>query len=534
MTEKLLTIIIPVRNKDLLRIKRCISFLKLASRGYEEHIRILVVDYGSENIICSKDIYDTTVLRLDASEWNKSHLLNYTIKGIKAQYIMTLDVDMLISKEIFQEIMKPLLYYPKGYNCFIVDTNVRRIQLKDYSTDYKKMVTKSLPWNKENKGQYFSPAVGGIQVFSKKFWEEVGGFPESLGKFWGCEDSFMFVVARIRNLNIIDISFPLLHMNHKTPNETILNQGQDKKIIMEYINYKSNWLDWICRQKITKNPESYIAREKPCLELYNKFLNELKERPKVIQKAISEGKENIEYMYEGYKLEKQKPSILISVINNYENMPTNFTWDLIKLYNHTKLFYPSTDLQQVNACDVATMRNLSVQFALGDNPMKRKYNYLVMLDVDHHYPQDFIVRFLDLMEKNKWEVLTGLTDNHKVSKDGKHHTTQFIKIPKDLTKLNEISNSIICPKPINKQVKIEASGVVGMVINTKIFEKLEFPYFFVRYELPTEKIPQFTQVSEDVWFSEKLKEQKIPIMLDLKTSFPHLTFSYLDRGILKE
>jgi hypothetical protein len=118
---------------------------------------------------------------------------------------------MIIPKPFLSEIFLNL-----GDENYIVNTNVRRINKKDIKADFDDMVSSSISWNKvEDNTQYFNQFNGGVQVYSKDFWTQVGGIPESLGKYWGAEDNYLWYVARMRELTMIDISTPLLHIEHK-------------------------------------------------------------------------------------------------------------------------------------------------------------------------------------------------------------------------------------------------------------------------------------------------------------------------------
>src|SRR5690606_18638060 len=128
--------------------------------------------------------------------------------------------------------------------------------------------------------------------------------------------------------------------------------------------------------------------------------------------------------------------------------------------------------QQVNACDVNSMRNLAARYAKGDNEEKKRYDYIVMLDDDHHYPPGFIIRFIKIMNKHNLEILTGLTS----SKRPPYMSTQYHKLE---FPINRLENTVVCKKPMDKITQVEASGPVGMLIKTSVFDKLKYPYYHV-------------------------------------------------------
>ena len=372
--NNVLSIIIPVRDKEITRIKNCVKFLQKALAGYAEgSSQILVVDYGSETPV---KLDGVKVIRIEAKEWNKAHLINSIVADISSDYVMTLDADMLIHKKHIGAIFANM-----GDNEVLFSTNVRRLDKKFLCEDYDKMIKNSLAWHKEGNTQYRSTADGGLQVYPVSFWKKIKGIPESLGKFWGAEDDWIWYQARLNDYTTIDISYPLLHLNHAPPKA--VKTEEERNEILEWIGYKSKWLNYICENQIVKNPEPSIAGKEPCLKIYNEWKEQMKHRNEFIKLAIEKGQTDIEFLLEKYKLEKEKPSILISIINNYDSLPTYFVWDLLALYNHTRSVYPDVEIHQVNACDVNLMRNLSARYSLGENDRKKKFDYIVMLDTDH-------------------------------------------------------------------------------------------------------------------------------------------------------
>lgn len=522
-SERIVNVYIPIKNRDRTRLLRCIKSIKNCNFIYQ----IVVIDYGSDKPI--KPIKGVEIVRSEMKVWNKAHALNLGITQYPNNFIMTLDVDMLLSYEHLEQIRKNL----KCDN-FIVDTNVRRINPKEVTKDYNQMVTKSKPWSKEfNRTQFFNLANGGFQVYSRYFYKNMNGIQESLGLYHGCVDNVPFFRAKMWGLNIVDVSYPLLHMEHTLQKEQHYSQSE-QEIAKKYREFKSNYLDFMIAMNIKINPEKY-GDEFPHTDLFYQFKKELGTQSEMVQEAINSGKFEVTIGYKKFKIEKAKPSILITVINNTGMLPDYFVWDLFQLYLYTRNHYPDVDIQPVNACDVNSMRNLAVKLSLGYSGPK-KYNYLVQLDDDHRYPPEFIVKFLDMMIENDWQVLTGLTSGKKPP----YLNTQYYKLKVDI---NDDENHVKCKKPVNKVIEIEASGPVGMVINTKVFEKLTWPYYNLEYN-KVEVIKQVLEngkvvdkkelidhfVGGDITFCARLKEKGIPIKLDLSTNFPHCKPMFLSRG----
>lgn len=505
----MIDVFIPIRNKDAKRVQRCINSIISNSLNLVDNI--YVIDYDSKKQIKLKNCQ---VIRIENQPiWNKAHALNLGIFKSNSEYIMTVDADMILNEEHFSKIKE----LNKDY--FYIDTNVRRIDLKDISNDYGEMIKKSKSWHTNDRNQLFNQANGGFQVYSRQFYNKINGIMESLGFYSGATDNFMFYMARLNGLSIVDISYPLLHQEHKKQKEDNFNLSiEEKDIAIGYRVYKARYLDFIVKTNILKNPEK-IAQEQPSDSLFKAFKQEYANRNQLIQKAIDEGKKQIEICSQTFTIEKEKPSLLITIINNSGIMPDYFVWDLFNLYNHTKQFYPNVDIQQVNACDVNSMRNLAAKYAMGDNEDKKVYDYVVQLDDDHHYPPEFLVKFLAIAEQEKLEVITGLTSGKRKP----FRSTQYYKLQ---TEINSKDNCVTAKKPKQEIIKIEASGPVGMLIKTSVFNKLEFPYYYVDY--PTIN-GNHGLIGGDIVFSRKLLNAKIPIHLDLSVTFPHARTFFLSR-----
>ena len=510
-----ISIIIPVKNKERWRVQTCIDYINKNGEGLVKEI--IVVDYNSDKPLKLKKC---TVLRIDNQRiFNKTHALNLGIAKTNSEFIMTVDADILLSNKHFEEISNAL-----DNGSFICDTNVRRILPgKIKGKTYNQLIAMSKSWSVPNRTQYINQAHGGFQLYSRKFYNKIGGLMESMGKYIGGMDSYMWLIARLNRLTIVDISHPLLHVEHeKQKNESFNLSPEELELANTYRQYKSHYLDFMVKTNIKKNPEG-IGKEKPAEDLFKKFLEEYNNKDSLIREAFDRGEKSIDLLGQTFKLEKEKPAVMISVICNNDTMPTYFIWDLFHLYIHTKRFYPDVDIQQANACDVNLMRNMSALYSLGGNDLNKPYKYLIMLDDDHKYPEDFIVRFVKKAEETGWPIITGLTS----SKKEPHYNTQYYKLQKDL---NNPENTVHCKKKKEKFIDIECSGPVGMLIKSDIFNKLKFPWYLQTYDTPEEGQPsKFNTVGGDVNFCYKLKEAGIPIKLDLQTSFPHGTVRYLNR-----
>jgi hypothetical protein len=512
-TAKKVNIYIPIKNREV-ATRRCVKFILKNSGDLID--KIIVIDYGSQRPI--KKIKGAIVERIEAKTWNKAHAINLAIKKYPNEYIITLDCDMLLSKAHFSKIKKHL-----SPQAFIIDTNVRRILPKDVVENYSEMIIESYPWREQDVGQMFNTANGGIQVYSKMFYDAINGIQESLGLYHGSVDNIMYYRARMAGLDVIDLSYPLLHVEHSKKKEQNY-EPSERKIAEEYRGFKASYLNHVVKESLYVNPEK-IAQPQPQINLFSEFTYLLGNREKIINQAISEGKKEVRLGYQTFKLDYQ-PSVMLAVIDNTGYLPDYFVWDLFQIWQTARASGIDLDICPINACDVNSMRNVAVKMSLGQLGSK-KYNYIIQCDSDHRYPADFVNRFLALAEENKWPIVTGLTSGKKHP----YNHTQYYKINEEI---NAESNSVKCTKPTKKIIDVEASGPVGMLISTKVFEKMQWPYYHMDFSPRIVKEKKNdngklievdrkvdAQIGGDLVFCKKLKELNIPIKLDLETVFPH-------------
>jgi glycosyltransferase involved in cell wall biosynthesis len=261
-----ISVIIPVRNRDIERLKRCIKSIK--DNSYDMIDKIVVVDYNSTIPI---KLDNVSVIRVnDVKFWNKGHALNIGILNTNTPFIMTIDGDMLISKNHFNTIREHITK-----ECLIISTNVRRVLMKDYG-NYDNMIKTSTPWQLDNRDQLINQVNGGFQVYPREFYNSIGGLSESIGLWWGGIDNWMYFISRMNGLDIIDISYPLLHQEHPERKEENMIHGQNIKDLAEkYRLWKATWLDKMVKENINHNPDKFYGKKKPCISLFNTFIWEL-------------------------------------------------------------------------------------------------------------------------------------------------------------------------------------------------------------------------------------------------------------------
>ena len=287
-------IIIPVKDRDKERIQLCINSLSGLPMG-----EVIVVNYGSkvfEDMVIKSSI-PLRAIHYDKNPiWNKAHALNLGIKSTKSKYIMTVDCDMILNKELKERIVKNL-----GENNFLYNTNVRRIHPANISLDEETNFKKSRPWFGNNRNQFYSKANGGIQIYSRDFINHVGGVDEDFGVYFGAMDNRVYEQACMALMNVINLNFPMLHQEHENKKED--NLPEDERELAELTKIiKSQELNNL----IEKN--SYV-RKKPWGEdkpHQDKYLNKAKNYIKFQEKGTKAQKEFLLGLYDKIQNSKNK------------------------------------------------------------------------------------------------------------------------------------------------------------------------------------------------------------------------------------
>jgi len=224
--------VISVRNRDNKRIQRCVDSLRSDITG-----EIYVVDYGSDIPI---KVNNCKVLRINTDNiWNKSHALNIGIKQCKNDFIGTVDCDMVLKPTIFDKLKVVLNEWS-----FIYTKNVRRVlpEVFDWGLTFEQIEKISTPWfqNKKNNDDL---AVGGIQIFSKRWIYTVKGYDENFA-YWGGMDNDIYYRAIRTGLVLVDINELILHQEHQNKKEENLVSLEEREVAYNRRSIYRMYLDY--------------------------------------------------------------------------------------------------------------------------------------------------------------------------------------------------------------------------------------------------------------------------------------------------
>lgn len=195
----------------------------------------------------------------------------------------------------------------------------------------------------------------------------------------------------------------------------------------------------------------------------------------------------------------KKYKILISLIDNRAELLKPFVSSLIGLYDYTQKYH-DVSMINVDGNFIDQMRNEAAKKAI-----EGKYDYIFMVDTDQIYPKDSIIR---LLGHNK-DIIGGKYYRRKYP----HYPTHFKKVKMALLEKDNIEYF-----PKNNLKKVGASGMGGVLIKTKVFKKLKYPYFEVRYSQKKNE----DYVGEDIDFCFKIKG-KFNFWIDPTLVYPHIT-----------
>ena len=215
--------IIPVRDRDIPRIKNCINSIKSKYVG-----KIIVVDYGSSEPVDIDGVEVIKVSRDMYPVWNKSHALNIGIRASSAKYIATIDCDIILPKDFINKAHKTL-----GENKFVLSNKVRRITR---FTTFGEALANSTDWIPGQPN--YQKAVGGIQLFPRTWACRYRGYNEELTN-WGGIDTYMHDLAVASGLEVVFIDEVILHQEHALKKEDNLPPNEAYNARVDRMKRKS-------------------------------------------------------------------------------------------------------------------------------------------------------------------------------------------------------------------------------------------------------------------------------------------------------
>ena len=253
---------IPVKDKEIWRLRNCINSIKSDVTG-----EIYVIDYGSSKPIKLK-MKGVEVIRYDKNKYfNKSHALNLGIRRCKSDYIATIDCDTLLCDGFLDKVKDHLIG-----DVLVISRNLRRVKKEYLKNPFEIMWKYGTSWAKS--GIWANHAVGGVQIFSKKWMHKIHGYNENLVLMGGM-DTRVFEQAIMDSIPVIDINLPIIHQEHdKIKNEQF--ESMTKNIKFDIIARKAEYLERLKKTYKIKNYGSWGGE----FANQNKFIGDTNKREK--------------------------------------------------------------------------------------------------------------------------------------------------------------------------------------------------------------------------------------------------------------
>lgn len=252
------SIIVPYRNRELLRVKRCIDSL---ARQSCQDFEFCFVDFGSDSefakemkSLCAKyDFVNYIYSETRGRFWNRSYALNTGIRHAQGEYIVTVDIDMIYSAN-FMEIITQKAQKNKlvHYQCYYLSQN-----FKSYETIGSLNLDSLKLSNPE--------AAKGLFVVEKKILHSIQGF-DQFYKIWGMEDMDMSMRLDYLGLEIEWLApelSPVFHQWHPISHEEKRTPRDWQQLCLEHY-YAKEKEDIRCQ-----NPDwgkILLASERPILD----------------------------------------------------------------------------------------------------------------------------------------------------------------------------------------------------------------------------------------------------------------------------
>ena len=206
--------LIPFRNREIERVENCLK--SIATQTYK-NFEVIFIDYGSDLEIAQKTrevvsrfgynyLYSDTRYMF----WNQNHALNIGLNVAKNEYIIRLDVDIILPPNFLDKISNSINDIQFiNCQCYYTDQNF------DYVNISKDKLAKLSISD-------FS-ATGLCMIVAKKYLLKINGFNEFY-ILWGFDD--LDTTRSLQNLGLqlvwMDaIKVPLLHQWHKKNTSTL-------------------------------------------------------------------------------------------------------------------------------------------------------------------------------------------------------------------------------------------------------------------------------------------------------------------------
>lgn len=209
---KKLSIVFGFKNRDVLRVERC---LKSLDAQYDGDFEVIFVDYGSElplqravkEILGGFSFVRYVYTEMRGRPWNRAHALNIGARLAQGDILMTTDIDLIFSD--FS--LRKMLDFYDGQSSLHATCHYLPEKFDKWH---------ELSAHMETYGAPCKDALGLLMVLPRQTFLSIGGFDEFY-HFWGAEDEDIENRLEMSGFptRFLDVNeFPLYHQWHPIQN----------------------------------------------------------------------------------------------------------------------------------------------------------------------------------------------------------------------------------------------------------------------------------------------------------------------------
>jgi hypothetical protein len=175
-----LSVLVPFRGRDLLRVERFLA--SLAHQSYQD-FEVILLDYGSEPELAARVrraveahefaryIYNET----RGMPWNRAHALNSAARQSRGAYLLCTDIDLIYSQDALRELMVVAAPEKAVYGRFYM--------LPEGFSQWERLAAGTLRDLPQSHGN----TIGAVQLVPRDFFFRLRGLDEFF-RIWGVED----------------------------------------------------------------------------------------------------------------------------------------------------------------------------------------------------------------------------------------------------------------------------------------------------------------------------------------------------------
>lgn len=187
-------------------------------------------------------------------------------------------------------------------------------------------------------------------------------------------------------------------------------------------------------------------------------------------------------------------TVAILIPLSWDVVPRQFFFSMLEMMAYSIGKYHIV-VTTARAANISKMHEAMVKQIKGMN-----VDYILHMDADEEYPEDTPERLMKHVDDGK-DVVMGLVARHR---DGGYVVYDFTESPLRI-KQRDI-------QPNTGLVKVDCIGMGGLMVNPRVYDTLDEPYFSGILDFP----------GPDTTFSYKCKQKGIDIWVDTDLRFGHV------------